>query len=176
MSVSALNKITNNVIYCDSLTVANQADYRFLGASFDIPFSQVTAYPSTLQITPGQQALSQVCTIPSLTTDNIIEVIINFSVQLDEPFVSNTDMFEYFFEYQLNDSGWNFLPAPWDNFRQFWSYDNEIKNIHMSFNIDENFLSSSKFDLRMVVQAVDNTILVGESGTTFLIRNFTKAP
>ena len=64
MSISALNKISNNTINVGNLNVINEANYRFLGGSFNIPFSQVIAYPLTLPTDNNEQAISEIATIP----------------------------------------------------------------------------------------------------------------
>lgn len=172
MSISALNKISNNTIYVNDLNVVNEANYRFLGASFTVPFNEVVAYPLTLTTNNGEQAVSEIATIPSLN-GGIIELITNFSVQTTN-FVPNGS-FEYYFEYSINGGAFTEI-AGYSKFLQHFSYADEIKNINISINIDE-FQSNIGDELRfrIVVFNIDaNEILVGEGGTVLLIRNWQK--
>ena len=174
MSISALNKISNNTIHVGNLNVTNEANYRFLGASFTIPYNEVIAYPQTLPTNNGAQAVSEVATIPSLN-GSIIEVITNFSVQTTD-FVPNGS-FEYYFEYSINGGAFTELVG-YSRFLQHFSYPDEIKNISISVNIDE-FQSNigDELGFRIVVNNIDaNEILVGESGTVLLIRNWQNFP
>jgi hypothetical protein len=150
--------------------------FKYLLASYEHPFQQKVAFDNPITLLLGNTAISNVLTLNSLTgVIPIIEFIINFSVQNDSV-TTPANSFQYYLEYNLNDSAWIALPDFLQKFVLNWSYTDEIKNINMSFLLDRLALQSGdKFQLRMVVENSGTPqIIVNSSGSQFLIRNYDK--
>lgn len=172
MSVSNLSNSSNDTLYVGSLNVLNEANYRFLGASFTIPYNEVVAFPSPQVLYEEDEAISTFATIPVLN-GSIIELVANFSVQTTGTFTNNRE-FVYYFMYSLNGGSFTEIPG-YLRFLQRFNYNQEVKNINFSVNIDE-FPANIGDELSIIVVVKNinaNEITVG-SGNVLLIRNWQK--